>query len=405
MTTENSVDYQKLSNHDGVLHCHHYNCFLQRTIQDPDYLDTDPLLKKAAALVAISHMNLLLAKAPDNSPGAALAIGAALCRDRGFGILDLSGVTEKGGRVMSSMSHYGYGWLKKFGKGSTPVCHFLTGYIRGILSAAFQKEFTVAETLCRAKGDGRCIFEVYEGADDAILGQGNRGGQVAMVPPPPISQSCNLDVEAITSAVRGLGLAGNEEGIIDAFNVYLTSHYGDYYNRISFGFEQQLEAMCSVEGLAQPLLVEAGHVCGFNTFGGIMKSPEWYALVANNARNREDWVHGIVAVINALGWGTWRVAELKSNERLVIRTYNSYESVGYRQHFGLAKVPKCYMAQGTTAAIMNLIYLGNIDKKPELTDFFYENLFSGEDSFFSTETKCQASGDDCCEFVIERAPQ
>ncbi len=405
MTTGKSVEYQKFSNHDGVLHCHHYNCFLQRTIQDPGYIDPDPLLKKAAALVAMSHMNIFFANNPAKNSALALEIGAALCKDRGFGILDLSGVNEKGGRVVSSMSHYGFGWLKKFGKSSNPVCHFLAGYIRGILSAAFQKEFTVAETLCRAKGDGRCIFEVYEGADDAILGQVNVRGQVATVTPPPITQSGNLDVDSITSAVSGLGLVGNEEGIIDAFNVYLASHYGDYYNRISFGFEQQLEAMCSVEGLAQPLLVEAGHVCGFNTFGGIMKSPEWYALVAQNARNREDWVHGMVAVINALGWGTWRIAELKGNERLVIRTYNSYEAVGYQQHFGQAKVPKCYMAQGTTSAIMNLIYLGNIDKKPELTDAFYENLFSGEDSFFSIETKCQAKGDDCCEFVVERAQQ
>lgn len=402
MTMEKSAGEKELYNHDGVIHCYHYNCFLQRTIQDPEYLDTVPMLKTAAAHVALSHMRMLMAAAPPADKGAALQMASELCRHRGFGILDLSGVTAAGGRVVSTMSHYGFGWLKKFGKNREPVCHFLAGYLRGVLTATFNKEYTVSETLCLAKGDGRCVFEVYEGSADSLLDVHDNGPKIIDVVSPPASLAGNLDIESITKAVIGLGLAGNEDGMIDAFDVYLTRHYSDYYNRISFGFEKLLEEVSSVEGLAQPLLSEAGHVCGFNTFGGIMKSPEWYALVVPGAKNRMDWVHGMVAVINALGWGTWRIVELQDNKRLVVRIYNSYEAKGYREQFGLAKGPKCYMAQGTSASIMNLIYLGNIEEKPDLTELFYERLFSGEDSFYSIETKCLAKGDEYCEFVVER---
>lgn len=90
------------------------------------------------------------------------------------------------------------------------------------------------------------------------------------------------------------------------------------------------------------------------------------------------------------------------DKRLVIRIYNSYEARGYRKYFGKAKSSKCYMAQGTTSAIMNLIYFGDIHKKPDLTDAFYEKLFSSQEAFYSEETKCFAAGDGYCEFVVEK---
>ncbi|WP_414040877.1 hypothetical protein ACJU26_01920 [Acidithiobacillus sp. M4-SHS-6] len=30
--------------------------------------------------------------------------------------------------------------------------------------------------------------------------------------------------------------------------------------------------------LADTLLIEAGHICGFNTMGGVMRSDPWYQL-------------------------------------------------------------------------------------------------------------------------------
>ena len=62
------------------------------------------------------------------------------------------------------------------------------------------------------------------------------------------------------------------------------------------------------------LLVEAGYRCAFHTFGGIMSSAEWDAVIKPQCEDWKDWVHGMVATINALGWGVYRVAELSEEK-------------------------------------------------------------------------------------------
>ncbi|NQZ20173.1 MAG: hypothetical protein HRT44_13090, partial [Bdellovibrionales bacterium] len=89
----------------------------------------------------------------------------------------------------------------------------------------------------------------------------------------------NVDYDGILNAVAGLPLMGNEEGLIPAFGVVLTRH-ANYYNRISFEFIKAMEKQFGEQGrdAAEPLLIEAGHQCAFNTFGGIMTSAEWDGL-------------------------------------------------------------------------------------------------------------------------------
>ena len=45
--------------------------------------------------------------------------------------------------------------------------------------------------------------------------------------------------------------------------------------------------------LAAQLLREAGHVCAYNTFGGVMQSTEWNAMIKPMIQKKEDWIHGI----------------------------------------------------------------------------------------------------------------
>ena len=47
-----------------VGHCHHYNCFLQRSIQDAEYIDSAPILVGAAAEVAFAQLTNLLSRFP-----------------------------------------------------------------------------------------------------------------------------------------------------------------------------------------------------------------------------------------------------------------------------------------------------------------------------------------------------
>ena len=48
-----------------VLHCHHYNVFLQRSIQDAEYIDSAPILVGAAAEVAFAQLTDLLSRTAD----------------------------------------------------------------------------------------------------------------------------------------------------------------------------------------------------------------------------------------------------------------------------------------------------------------------------------------------------
>jgi predicted hydrocarbon binding protein len=212
-----------------------------------------------------------------------------------------------------------------------------------------------------------------------------------------------IDQDQIVAAVSGLGIAGNDEGLIPAFGLYLTRHMADYYNRISFATVRRLErSLPDIGADGRALLIEAGHVCAFNTFGGIMKSAEWDAVVMPMIETREDWARGMVAVVNAFGWGRWSIVDLVPNQRLHIAVEDSYEACGWLRDYPIGNQPRCYLATGGTAGLMNLLYVGDITKRPELDDAYYRSLFRGGESFTARETKCLARGDARCEFVAER---
>ena len=213
-----------------------------------------------------------------------------------------------------------------------------------------------------------------------------------------------VDNDAIVSAVSGLQLVGNEEGLIPAFGLYLTRHFASYYNRISYEYLGiAKKAGDEAAQQARDALIEAGHICAFNTFGGIMMSQEWDAVVGPMLKTQEDWVHGIVGVINALGWGVWNVDALQGNRELAVSIRNSYESIGYlAEHGADADNGICFLATGGVAGIMNLLYHGDITSRPALTKEYYQELFGKPGGFRATEVSCRGQGASTCQFVARR---
>lgn len=211
-----------------------------------------------------------------------------------------------------------------------------------------------------------------------------------------------IDEKTIVEAVSSLGIRGNEEGLIPAFGLHLTQLFADYYNRISFAVARELEGS-GLEEDARSLLVEAGHVCAFNTFGGIMLSAEWDAVVAPMIETREDWIRGMVAVINAFGWGRWRIEELSPARELRMSIERSYECEGWVRDYPIGSATRCYLATGGVAGLMNLLYVGDITGRPTLDEDYYRKLFRGGDAFTAVETHCLARGDARCEIVARRA--
>ncbi len=390
-----------------IFHCHHYNAALQQSIEDLGHsLPVHDILRDGA--VAPVHAQLTSAFA-GHSAAERLAFGADLFRRLGFGTLSAGGLDAGGGQASLHDSHYALGFEARSRHGAArrdPACHFAAGFVEALAAATFDARpgsYRAVETGCAALGAEHCTFDVEKLAEPRPLSPSMGMGLVPSPMPPRPRFESNVDESFILAALSKLPLEGNEEGLIPAFGVYLTRHYANYYNYISYELERRVTAeMPRLLDAARDLLTEAGHVCAFNTFGGIMESPEWDAVVGPMLRDRRDWVAGIVSCINALGWGRWSVVELVEHERLVLRVDASYESSYYLQRFGADDQPHCHFCRGAAAGIMNLLYAGDITQKPTLDATYYDQLFSGPESFRGTEARCRSRGDDCCELVVER---
>ncbi|MFQ5452584.1 MAG: hypothetical protein ACE5D6_00150, partial [Candidatus Zixiibacteriota bacterium] len=311
---------------------------------------------------------------------------------------------ENGGKTTTRSSHYSMAWKTKYEISKKPVCHFACGWLSGTLAAIYDAPidtFDVEETNCSAlENSNECSFNVRRRDINWTTFKSVGVGKLNNHHPQPIPEN-HVDYEGVFQAVTSMDISGNEKGEIPIFGVYLTRMYANYYNRISFEFLRQFCDKFDLEGreIATSLLVEAGHVCAFNTFGGIMISPEWDALIKPNLKTKEDWVHGITAVVNALGWGRWQVTKVCEKEAEFV-LHDDYESVGYGAMYGKSEFPVSFLAEGAVAGVMDLIYLGEIQKKPEFTQKFYNKLFKGENSYKVESLSSQAMGDKITSFKV-----
>src|SRR5271169_2956556 len=147
-----------------VLHCHHYNCFLQRSIQDADYIDSAPILVGAAVEVVFAQLTALLVRTPDIAARKSLV--ESLYRACGLGLIDLIGLTEQGGEVRTRSTHYSIGWKEKFGTSRAPVAFFSTGFLAGALAAIYglpPSDVQARQTACRSTGAEEDVFVLSRG--------------------------------------------------------------------------------------------------------------------------------------------------------------------------------------------------------------------------------------------------
>ena len=367
-----------------VFHCNHYNAHLQMSVLLGEGTGFDPrqLLQGAAAdLTAWLRRRGLDYKA--------LLAEFVWC---GFGWFKQTGPHT----LTTPNSHYGQ---STYAHGQPEKgCYFNAGFVQGMTGRR------VSETQCRHEGAEIDTFEigdpVPERRDPFI-------GEPELVTPPPRFdfEGCEIagspvDEDKIIATVATLPLYGKTpaqggDGLIPAFGVVLTNHYADYYNRISFDtYRHMVEAGVPAE-MAREAFIQCGHVCAFNTFGGIMESPEWYGLVEPMCQGVEDWVHGMVAVINALGWGMWRVEKLVPGSELIIRIYNSYEGVGYRRLYPQASEKQLsFLALGAVRGLAHLFWKIDIRQRPGLDENFYFSTFNSPEGYWNVEqTHAIAAGD------------
>jgi hypothetical protein len=196
-----------------------------------------------------------------------------------------------------------------------------------------------------------------------------------------------IDRKKIIQEMSKVGVIGNEEGLIPAFNVYVQQLPADFWNGfarriVNYVPEDLVEA-------AEAMLFNAARECGYHTGYGIITSDEWKRIVAPMVEKApEDILHGAYAVFTAWGWAKSEVIEIVPKEKMVVRAYNYYESDIMR--YGNASRPCAYMIQGVSAAFMDIAY----GDKP------YPD---GMGTFKCEQTKGIEIGDDYGEFVVTRA--
>ncbi|MEM7183640.1 MAG: 4-vinyl reductase [Spirochaetota bacterium] len=390
-----------------VFHCNHYNLFLQRTIEDAsEYIPSEQILTDGGAISIYAMLKQLFNQNSQYSmANKRLSIASYIYSYLGFGLLDLSSLSEEGGSITTPVTHYSYAWKQKWGQRDKPVDFFTCGFIQAAAAIAFGKPinyYHVQQSKCVSMGAEENQFEIKRNPNPRVLPVSPGSGVNVLQQREVAKIATNLDEKGITETIRGLELIGNADGLIPAFGVYLTRHFANYYNYISYEMVRYITQETGEPDLARDLLIEAGHGCAFNTFGGIMKSDEWAGMIEPNCKTKEDWASGIIAVANAFGWGYWAIQELLPGESMKLAVDGSYESNGYLGAYGQSDSPIGFLLTGGAAGLMNLLYHGDITEKPELNAEYYDSLFSSDKSFIGTQTHCRAKGDTLCEVSVNR---
>ena len=196
-----------------------------------------------------------------------------------------------------------------------------------------------------------------------------------------------IDRKKIIEEMSKVGVIGNAEGLIPAFNVFVQQLPADFWN----GFARRIVNYVPEDLVetAEALLFNAARECGYHTGYGIITSDEWNKVVAPMIEKvPEDILHGAYGVFTAWGWAKSEVIEIVPKEKMVVRAYDYYESDIMK--YGKASRPCAYMIQGVSAAFMDIAY----GDKP------YPD---GMGTFKCEQTKGIEIGDDYGEFVVTRA--
>ena len=393
-----------------LYHCHHYNLFHDQTIDD--MLGEEMGLQTRFAAARTAFHGLLSGVTHDlglETPAECVQLAQELFRAMGHGRMSLD-VGPSGGTAHGTDLHYGFTWRDKYGntvRRVEPADAVGAGFVAAATQVAYglpDGSMTATETVCIARREAECTFEITR----------SKPGPDVM---PPVVQSDYAaqlkgsrpglyedHIGAIADKLQAFvgGVSGDERGLVEAFGVFVTMHLANYYDATAYAAVHHVEkTIPALVETAEELLREAGHVCVFNTFGGILSSPEWEAVAAPLSGDPLEIIQGGAAIARGLGFGRWAVEDYVPGKRLVMCASSNYEAPFYLSRYGRSEKPRCYFFQGAALAIMVLAHRVNWGDRPELTQSLYDELFSGAGLGFEvSSSRCVTKGDDCTEVVV-----
>ena len=198
-----------------------------------------------------------------------------------------------------------------------------------------------------------------------------------------------IDRQKIIDDLSKIEVCGDENGIIDAFNVLVNQLPAKFWN--TFADKMTRKVHPDLLEATEYLLYNAAHECGYHTGYGIITSNEWAAVVAPMIENvPEDVLYGAYAVFTAWGWADAEITELIPGEKMVVKATNYYEA---------DIAPECnskkmsaYMIQGVSAGFMELAYAGE-----------YDQAGTKVGTYTCKQVKGIECGDPYAEFIVTKA--
>ncbi len=392
-----------------LYHCHHFNLFLDQTIDDA--LGAEPGLElrtRAAHDAAYQLLEGLSRRLDLRTPSERIQLAQELFSRTGHGTLDIAAPGGEG-EATGTHLHYGHSWVDKYGqlvRRRIPVDAVAAGFAAAASEVAHNLPLGTLrahEEECIGLRDSQCRFRIERAP-----------GQPRTPPLATLATAKQIQPENVTGRfddrvaqiVRGLreflaGVSGDERGLVQAFGVFVTLHMANYYNRISYEAVAQLRRRNpALVPVLEALLRESGQVCVFHTFGGILLSPEWEGLVGAPTGDVEEHIIGCTAIARALGFGHWVIEELDPARRLVLRAPMTYETLHRVEDTPTPTSPSCYFMQGAAQAFMELAHRIPWTDHPTLSNQVYRDLFKRGQTWVSEQTRDTARGDAFCEVVV-----
>jgi hypothetical protein len=292
----------------------------------------------------------------------------------------------------------------KFGLSEEPVDYYTAGFIGAAYAVIYDiplSEVNVSQTSCMSCGDEYNEFKISKGESNFTIYPPRQKTKFKKVP----KLSLNWEhEEEVTNAFLGAHATfiGNEEGLIPAFGVYIVRNHSDHVNRLQFEFMRAMTEIAGEYGatIGGELLLEAGVACGFFTYSGIMSSAEWEGAVKPHLKTKEDWVKGLAALINTMGWGYHTAVEL-SEEKAIFRNYNDFEDMSYLRMYGQNEHPIHWANSGGFTGLMHLVYnTGIVEGKPIESEEDFINMRRSKVGYKTKMTKGISCGDDYLEVEV-----
>ena len=410
-TREHLADHQMdfLGGSPVVAHCHHFNLFWDQTMDDALGVERGEKGRtNAAHKASYKLLRGLVAAFPKTTPVERLGIAASTFASMGHGKLHLA-VGRNGGLVRGDYLHYGFGWKEKYGgrmTRSAPADAFGAGYSAAATEVAYDLDpgtLEAVEEKCIVDGSTGCEIRV-SGGGESLLPQGVDPHSAREVLPPTFE---GMHEERIVPVVAGLreflaGVAGDNRGVIEAFGVLVTSHLADYYNHAASDVLELLtrEKPAAIEAF-RALLVEAGQACAFHTFGGVLASPEWESMVGPPSGDPVEVVTGCIALARAFGFGKWAIEEFVPNERLVMTSPGTYETLFSRLISADELRGPAGIFPGAGIGIMQLAHGVQWQPRPNIDGSLYLSL-ARSSPWSVEETSTIAAGDALDRVVVTK---